>query len=450
MKNVKLDRQGFSVHFLVVLIAFLGFTLLFSLESSSAVIAQGEPVFIMPIRAFDQDTVGPLNPVGIAFSPVANELLILEAVGPDQAPSPISDFIRISSAEERPGSVGVAASITDPINMAFDSKGQRLLFLRSSSSNLFEVRVDSQGILLPGTQKPHNNNKLGIRDPQGIAFDPASGDLFILDGDGPRLLHITPNAAGDFSDAVVSEVDLGQAGLAGLRGLAFDPANGHLHLLNPTEQKLYELTQTGLVVATRDMSEFGLSDPQGIVIAPSGDRTDDPTQMSLYLSDSGIVAAQGRQLEAQSVEGQPLEQSSGQIVEFTFAEPLSVLADDYTSSLIRLIDGSQWNPPSPDTAGVVYLPSKDRLLVADSEVNEMPLYQDVNLFETSLAGDVLDTGTTLTPSNSNEPTGVALNLNNGDLFISDDNKKEIYIFKAGSDGLYGTADDTVTTLTMLN
>ncbi len=40
-------------------------------------------------------------------------------------------------------------------------------------------------------------------------------------------------------------------------------------------------------------------------------------------------------------------------------------------------------------------------------------------------------------------------INNGDLFISDDNKKEIYIFKAGSDGIYGTSDDSVTTFDTL-
>jgi hypothetical protein len=481
---MKFERLRSFVYYLAVVLAFLGFTLLFSFEGSSAVKAQGESGFIRHIRTFDQDTVGHLNPVGLAYSPLAEELLVLEAGGPDQSPSPVSDFIRITWAEDKSGSVGIAASINDPINMAFDAKAQRLLFLRSSNSNLFEISVDSQGILLPGTLKPYNSNKLGIRDPQGMAFDPASGELYILDGDGPRLLHITPNDEGDFSDAVVLEVDLNQSGLAGPRGLAFDPNTGNLHLYVPSEQKLYELTQTGLVVATRDMSKFGLTDPQGIVIAPSGDRTDDPTQMSLYLSDSGLVteqseqleaqmndlqqmsvnqsdgdlvtgqdsglvAEQSAQLEAQSAEVQASESSSGQIMEFTFAETMAIAAADFTSTLVRTIDANLWNPPSPDTAGITYLPHKDRLLVSDSEVNEMPLYEDVNLFEMSLVGDVLDTGTTLSPSNSNEPTGLAYNELNGDLFISDDNKKEIFIFKAGSDGLYGTSDDTVSSFDTL-
>ena len=35
---------------------------------------------------------------------------------------------------------------------------------------------------------------------------------------------------------------------------------------------------------------------------------------------------------------------------------------------------------SPDPAGIAYLPAQDRLLISDSEVNEMPLFQGFNLY----------------------------------------------------------------------
>ena len=59
-----------------------------------------------------------------------------------------------------------------------------------------------------------------------------------------------------------------------------------------------------------------------------------------------------------------------------------------TSSLIQVIDASAFNPPAPDTAGIAYIDSSDRLLVSDSEVNEMPLFEGTNVFEIDASGSL--------------------------------------------------------------
>ena len=76
-----------------------------------------------------------------------------------------------------------------------------------------------------------------------------------------------------------------------------------------------------------------------------------------------------------------------------------------TATLVRKTLLSQLSPPVPDSSGIVYLSDVDRLLVADSEVNEMPIYQGVNMWQISRTGtEQLDTGTTL--PFSKEPTGI--------------------------------------------
>ncbi len=79
------------------------------------------------------------------------------------------------------------------------------------------------------------------------------------------------------------------------------------------------------------------------------------------------------------------------------------------ATLVRSTDASAWLPPSPDSAGIVYLDLSNTLLVSDSEVNEIPepLFTGDNLFETDLSGNLLDTLTTI--GFSGEPTGVAYN-----------------------------------------
>jgi hypothetical protein len=111
-------------------------------------------------------------------------------------------------------------------------------------------------------------------------------------------------------------------------------------------------------------------------------------------------------------------------------------------TLIQTIHTSALSPPSPDPAGATYLPALGSLLVCDSEVNEMPLYDGANVWEMSNLGAVLGTMTTL--GFTNEPTGISFDPLSFHLFFSDDNGNEIYELAPGTDGVFGTGDDQVT------
>jgi hypothetical protein len=117
-------------------------------------------------------------------------------------------------------------------------------------------------------------------------------------------------------------------------------------------------------------------------------------------------------------------------------------ADTVKASVVRTVATSRFSPPSPDPSGITYLSSKGRLLIVDAEVEEMSIYRSVNLWETSLTGSVLRTGTTT--RFTREPTGAAFDARDGTLWVSDDNTFRISNVKAGSDGNFGTSDDSWT------
>ena len=221
-----------------------------------------------------------------------------------------------------------------------------------------------------------------------------------------------------FQQPTISAIDLAPAGLSRPHGIALDPTSGHLHVLDPSAGTLNEVSQTGRLVAIRDVSEFRLRDPQGMIVAPTSDATDDVSAMAVYIA------------------------TGGNITELSLAEPAAAAVATAVGSLIRITETSRFNPPSPDPSGVAYASHAGSLVIGDGEVNEMSIYAGANVFETTLSGSLSRTWTTT--SFSNEPTGVAYNPTNRHLFISDDDRREVYEVDPGPDGRYGTADDHVT------
>ena len=109
--------------------------------------------------------------------------------------------------------------------------------------------------------------------------------------------------------------------------------------------------------------------------------------------------------------------------------------------LVRAVALSSLSPPSPDPAGIAYLPDPGQLLVSDSEVDEMSIYQQVNLYQLTLLGGLARGGKTT--AYTNEPTGLSFDPVSGHLFVSDDVQFKVFEVAKGGDGQFGTVDDVV-------
>ncbi|NIR37416.1 MAG: hypothetical protein GWN51_05850, partial [Gemmatimonadetes bacterium] len=317
--------------------------------------------------------------------------------------------------------------MTDPVNVTFDASAERLLIFDAPAGQMIEIPAGPDGALDPEAVRRIDVRSLGVREPRGLAVDPVGGRLFVLDAAYPRIVRAEAGGDGGFERPAVADIDLPPTGL-NLRGLAFDPSTGHLHVLDAATRVLHELTESGRVVASRDLSGLRIRRPEGLTFAPSADATDDPDEMSLYVADSGERRADGRRGDERV--------DAGQILEISFVEPGIAAASTASSSLVSIIDVSRFSPPSPDPAGITYLGHLGDLLISDSEVNEMSIYQGANLFRTTLQGSLVETYTTL--AYSNEPTGITWNPRNNHVFISDDNADEIFELAPGPDGQYGT------------
>lgn len=112
-----------------------------------------------------------------------------------------------------------------------------------------------------------------------------------------------------------------------------------------------------------------------------------------------------------------------------------------TASVIHVTETSDWARPSPDPMGLSYLPSRHRLIVADSEVDEVALFEHANIFMMTTGGSPRR-GLDVT-SYTREPADVAVGPGGRSLLFSDDLIDRIFRVRRGRDGRWGTDDDRV-------
>jgi uncharacterized protein YjiK len=285
-------------------------------------------------------------------------------------------------------------------------------------------------------------DQLNLQEAQGMVVDPSSGQLFFIDSAARQLVSISQASLEDTAvpdTRNISRIRLDQT--IDPQGLTFNPQNNHLYFMSQTEQRLYEITKTGQTIAIFDLSASGFAMPQSMVVAPSGDVTDDPAIMSLYV----IAAGSPNNLPQSSI-----SLTTNRIVELSLIQPMALIPNTPIDAvtLVNLTHTSGYSPPSPDPSGLAYLSGSNSLLISDGEVNEMPQYfTGFNLFQTALSGNLI--GTLSTISFSNEPTGAAYNPANNYLYITDDSgDRGVFELNPGLDELYNTNDDIITYFNM--
>jgi hypothetical protein len=417
-------------HFRVVLVVLILALLLVPAISSAFSHAPSNGYWYQ-VRAIEAADLGLANPIGLTYTPSANLFFGLESSG--------AALIAFTPFEDQVGRNPLATPTSHPLNAAFYEPTGELFALALGGQQLTQAQIGPRGDRPPADQtiRQLNAELLQLANPKGVTFDAEGGRLFILDAAGSSVVRVQADAQHAFDgeatgrEGRTQRIPLHSLENLALRGLAFNPANGHLYAGSPAEQRLYELTEVGQVVAIYDLAELNLRDPQGMVFAPSADKTDDPGIYNLYLADSGLSSENPNQ---------------GHIIEISFQQQVLPFAVNAAATLVNTIDTSKpaWNPSSPDPAGLAYHQDFQRLIVSDSEVEENhPDYQGSNVFQSTLSGTLGPTCSTA--SFSNEPTGVAVNPTNGHIFFADDNNDRVYEVDL-VDGIYCNGNDVVSSL----
>lgn len=381
---------------------------------------------VVAIRSLYPNTM-PIHQIsGLAYADAFHQFYLLQQ---DTAQRQVK-LITLSPDEDLLATTTLTDLESTNLKLVFDAAGQQLLLYSSESGETLQIKVDAQGVPDPQQQLRSAFKPTVGNDAHRLALTPTSQPLFILAAKARQIVQIGGNTTNRFA-AATSRLDLAAFGQSDLRDVAFHPQDQHLYLLNRSDQRLYQLTTAGQVVTVYDLAPLQLVDPQGLVFAPSSDRTDDAATSHLFIADAGT----------------PDQQRGGRLVEVALDPPATISSAATATSLslflVQAIDLSKKVPPSPDPSGITYLPTTNHLLISDGEVDEIAnLFTGNNLYEMTLTGDLTSVATTL--PYSFEPTGVDDNPANGHVFIADDDRKRVFELAAGPDNRFGTSDDGMT------
>ncbi len=140
----------------------------------------------------------------------------------------------------------------------------------------------------------------GAGDPEGITSDPATGLLYVADGYSELIIVYGYDEGGSgFNLQEILDLDALNAPSetpADPEGIAYDVDTGHLFVVSPLDEAVFEYTTAGIFIAIYDLTVFAppAISPQGLTFAPTSDEGDHPLRNGLYFADGRIDNNQDR------------------------------------------------------------------------------------------------------------------------------------------------------------
>ena len=168
-------------------------------------------------------------------------------------------------------------------------------------------------------------------DPEDVAYDTATGDVFVVDGVSMEVYRVARGPDGDFgtADDVVTGFDVEVHGARDPEGIAYDAARDTLWIVDQRSHAAYELAKTGELVGIVDIRSTNSVAISGIEIAPGSVR---PDRRTMWLTDRGL-------------DNNPVPtENDGKIYELSF---------ETSDNLPPVVDTVTIDPPAPGTTTVL-------------------------------------------------------------------------------------------------
>jgi hypothetical protein len=182
----------------------------------------------------------------------------------------------------------------EPNDLAYNPNNEHIFYSDDNVKRIFEVNPGADGVHGNGddTVTSFSTTAFGAVDPEGLAYDAASGDLFISASADNEVFRVDAGANGIFDgvaasggDDIVTSFDTEILNILHPQGIDFDAASGNLVLVGRDPTQIYEVTTTGALVRTLTVNVPGAHRFGSVVLAPGSKNS---TITNYYVVDRGV------------------------------------------------------------------------------------------------------------------------------------------------------------------
>lgn len=354
------------------------------------------------------------SPSGLVYLPGSRTLGVVNSADSGALLHQVSLFGDAAGTSELPvdrADAVATGAAADADLVALDRIGRILSLVSRSPSGAIEAVVDTIDL-----------RSADIGEITALDVDPRTQEIVVADSADQRLIRIPMrdlprgrSGIGELIGACGADIQIDD-----IAGMAVHPSDGHVFTVSADGAVLREHDPAGRLLSERPMTDLLLPQITGLAFGPTADVTDAEDAQHLYLltTESGSSAIVG--------------------VSFDAAPAPPAAAPRVPGALAARIGTSELSPPSSDPGGIAFDRANNRLIITDSEIDELPEFAGHTIFELRADGTWSGLGELRL---SDEITDVAIDADGGRWFFSDDSAKQIIEVSLGPDEEFGTADD---------
>ena len=358
---------------------------------------------------------GDVVPTGLAHLPASRTLVFGQSSDQETGLGSVTLFGDASGSSLLP--------VDRADSLATTTDGDRTLIALDSHARVIHRMSRNATGVLESVDDSIDLRNVGLGEGTSMGVDRQEAALVLLDAEHERLVRM------ELDDLRSSSIRAGRpvsgciapvADIATSDALTVRPTDGHVFAATGDGPVLHELDRTGREVATFDLGGLVHETVRGMTFAPTADPDDAADALHLYVL---AVGSSGARIHALS---------------FTPVDAAPASVRQFTGTVIRQTSTSAFDPPSSDPGGITYDARRNRFIITDSDIDELPEFAGHVVFALDDAERWMGLGT---PRDALEVTDVAVDPDTNRWFFSEDGQGLIILAEPGDDGLFGTRDD---------
>ena len=233
--------------------------------------------------------IGSWDPSGLAYDAATGTLYLVDSEVDEVTPRGAANMwaLNLDGTLKPNGAISLYGYTTEPTGVAFDPATGKMYITDDDTFKVYVTNVANPSVKLASfATKP-----LGGDDPEDVSFNPVNGHLYIANGSDiahPKIIEI------DSSGTQVIRNILLPAVIKDPEAVVYDAAHDVFFVGIENGKDIWMVDHNGNIL--NDINIFanyrnpvnnGSVNLKGLTLAPSSDPNDDPSVLSLYAADFG-------------------------------------------------------------------------------------------------------------------------------------------------------------------